>query len=128
MRYLVTRANLVKQETLSTIAQHLELGDILQLGKNALGSGAFRLPSILADGLEALLGAVYVDSGFVSAQQAIGFLYAHHFENLEDYGHKDAKTRLQEHLQAKHSSLPRYTLVNIPVWRVLPKFLRCCAR
>src|SRR5689334_21423347 len=65
------RANLVKQQSLYEIAQKLELSQFLRLGEGELKSGGFRRPSILADTLEALLGAIFLDSGFDSARDAI---------------------------------------------------------
>src|SRR3990170_8875247 len=70
------RANLVKQETLAELAHKLELGTYLRLGEGELKSGGFRRPSILADGLEALFGAVFLDGGFVAAQGVVRGLYA----------------------------------------------------
>lgn len=106
------RANLVRQETLAVLAQRLDLGAYLRLGEGELKSGGFRRPSILADGLEALLGAVFLDGGFAAAQSVIRGLYASLLEHLnpETLG-KDPKTLLQELLQGRKLPLPRYTVV-----------------
>src|SRR5512141_1042826 len=96
------RANLVRQETLAELAQRLELGNYLRLGEGELKSGGFRRPSILADGLEALIGAVFLDAGFSAAQIVIRALYASLFDRLDPRSPgKDSKTLLQERLQAR---------------------------
>lgn len=106
------RANLVRQETLAELAQELELGTYLRLGEGELKSGGFRRPSILADGLEALFGAVFLDGGFAAAQDVIRGLYAHLLEHLDPQAPgKDPKTLLQELLQARKIALPQYAVV-----------------
>jgi ribonuclease-3 len=106
------RANLVRQETLAELAQQLELGTYLRLGEGELKSGGFRRPSILADGLEALFGAVFLDGGFAAAQGVIRGLYAALLENLDPQTlGKDPKTLLQELLQARKLPLPQYAVV-----------------
>ena len=106
------RANLVRQETLAEIAVTLKLGDSLRLGEGELKSGGFRRPSILADGLEALIGAVFLDGGFAAAQGAIRGLYASLLEHLDPQTlGKDPKTLLQELLQARKIPLPQYAVV-----------------
>jgi len=106
------RANLVRQETLAELAQELELGSYLRLGEGELKSGGFRRPSILADGLEALFGAVFLDGGFAAAQGVVRGRYASLLEHLdpETLG-KDPKTLLQELLQARKLPLPQYAVV-----------------
>ncbi|MCX8565543.1 MAG: ribonuclease III [Glomeribacter sp. 1016415] len=106
------RANLVKQQSLYEIAQSLHLAEALRLGEGELKSGGSRRPSILADTLEAILGAVYLDGGFAAAQTVIENLYAPIVEqiNPETLG-KDAKTLLQESLQGRKVPLPHYTVV-----------------
>ena len=108
------RANLVNQETLSRIATSMDLGGQLRLGEGELKSGGFRRPSILADGLEAILGAVFVDSGFDRAAEVIRRIYVPLLEEL-DAGTpgKDAKTLLQEHLQGRRLALPQYNVVSV---------------
>ncbi len=106
------RANLVRQETLAELAQELELGTYLRLGEGELKSGGFRRPSILADGLEALFGAVFLDGGFGAAQGVIRALYASLLERIDPQTlGKDPKTLLQELLQARKIPLPQYAVV-----------------
>lgn len=105
------RANLVRQETLHRIAETLQLGSYLCLGEGELKSGGYRRPSILADALEALFGAVLLDSGFEPARALILRLYQPLLEQV-DPGKpgKDAKTALQELLQSRRRGLPQYVL------------------
>ena len=106
------RANLVRQETLAELAQKLELGTYLSLGEGELKSGGFRRPSILADGLEALLGAVFLDGGFGAAGDVVRGLYTPLLEHLDPQTlGKDPKTLLQELLQARKIPLPQYAVV-----------------
>jgi ribonuclease-3 len=106
------RANLVNQEALHQLSLSLNIGDALRLGEGELKSGGALRPSILADALEALLGAIYLDAGFVAAQVVIEKLYAPLLEKLKPgQFQKDAKTRLQEWLQGRKKALPRYHLL-----------------
>ncbi len=106
------RANLVKQQSLYEIAQKLELSQFLRLGEGELKSGGFRRPSILADTLEALLGAIFLDSGFNAARDVIRAFYIPILETVDPRTlGKDAKTLLQEFLQSKKISLPTYNVV-----------------
>lgn len=106
------RANLVKQQSLYEIAQRLELSQYLVLGEGEQKSGGFRRPSILADTLEALFGAIYLDGGFPAAQKVISSLYAPIMKTVDPKTlGKDAKTLLQEYLQSKKISLPVYSVV-----------------
>lgn len=105
------RANLVRQETLAEIAQKLGLGEQLRLGEGELKNGGFRRPSILADALEALFGAIFVDGGFERAEHAIRQLYEPFLASLDPHqSGKDAKTTLQEFLQGRRLALPQYLL------------------
>ena len=106
------RANLVRQEALAQVAQGLALGDHLRLGEGELKSGGFRRPSILADALEAVIGAIYLDAGFDAARMVIERLLQPLLEQLDprDSG-KDPKTALQELLQAQRQPLPQYALL-----------------
>ena len=108
------RSNLVREETLATLAQQLDLGSQLKLGEGELKSGGFRRPSILADALEALFGAILLDSGFAAAEQAVLNLYVPYLEKMDvqKLG-KDAKTLLQEYLQGKHMPLPAYSVIDM---------------
>jgi len=96
------RANLVKQQSLYEIAQRLELSHFLRLGEGELKSGGFRRPSILADTLEALFGAIFLDAGFDTACDVIRALYIPILDSVDPKTlGKDAKTLLQEYLQGK---------------------------
>ncbi|KJS64742.1 MAG: ribonuclease III [Comamonadaceae bacterium BICA1-1] len=107
-----TRANLVKQDTLHHLALGLGLPELLRLGEGEARSGGRQRPSILADALEALLGAVYLDAGFVSAEALVRRLYAGIDLRPGQGAHgKDAKTALQEWLQGRKMRLPLYTVV-----------------
>jgi len=106
------RANLVKQQSLYEIAQRLELSQFLRLGEGELKSGGFRRPSILADTLEALFGAIFLDAGFDAARDAIRALYIPILDTVDPKTlGKDAKTLLQEYLQGKKIALPQYNVV-----------------
>ena len=106
------RANLVKQQSLYEIAQRLELSQFLRLGEGELKSGGFRRPSILADTLEALFGAIYLDAGFDAARDVIYALYNPILDTVDPKTlGKDAKTLLQEYLQGKKIALPQYNVV-----------------
>lgn len=108
------RASLVKGEMLAEIAQELDLGDYLFLGQGELKSGGFRRASILADALEAIIAAVFLDSGFSESQKLILRLYQSRLEDKNlNHNPKDSKTQLQEFLQAKKQPLPQYSLVKI---------------
>lgn len=108
------RAHLVKEQTLSEIASSLNLGDYLKLGEGELKSGGFRRPSILADTLEAIIGAVYLDGGFASAEQMIARLFEPLMKGLDPKTlGKDPKTLLQEYLQGRKLPLPNYTVLSI---------------
>jgi ribonuclease-3 len=105
------RATLVSGETLGSIAGDLGLGEHLRLGPGELKSGGFRRISILADALEAMVGAIFLDSGFDGASAAVGRIIGQRLAQLpEAEALKDAKTRLQEILQARGLALPIYTL------------------
>ena len=106
------RANLVKQQSLYEIAQRLELSQCLRLGEGELKSGGFRRPSILADTLEALFGAVFLDAGFDAARDVIRAMYVPILQSVDPKTlGKDAKTLLQEYLQGKKIALPQYNVV-----------------
>lgn len=106
------RANLVKQQSLYEIAQRLELSQFLRLGEGELKSGGFRRPSILADTLEALFGAIFLDSGFEAARDVIRALYLPVLDHVDPRTlGKDAKTLLQEFLQGKKIPLPQYNVI-----------------
>lgn len=107
------RANLVRQETLHRLADGLKLGDYLRLGEGELKSGGHRRPSILADALEAVFAAVFLDAGFETAKTVIDRLYEASIASLDPArALKDPKTALQEWLQGKRMPLPRYSLAD----------------
>ncbi len=108
------RAFLVKGETLSEIATEIELSDYLYLGQGELKSGGFRRTSILADALEAIIAAVFLDNGFAASEKLILHLYQSRLQKEAlDENLKDPKTQLQEQLQAKKLPLPTYALVEV---------------
>ena len=106
------RANLVKQDTLHKVAVELGLPDLLRLGEGEAKSGGQKRPSILADALEAVLGAVYLDAGFEMASQLVRRLFKDVEINaqMQAIG-KDPKTELQEWLQGRKMNLPIYRVV-----------------
>jgi ribonuclease-3 len=108
------RARLVKKESLAAIARKLNLGSYLNLGAGELRTGGQSRDSILADALEALFAATYLDSGYQSAREVILKLYRKRIEELTpEMQGKDPKTRLQEYLQARKNPLPSYTIVAV---------------
>jgi len=108
------RAKLVREASLAEIAADLHLGDALKLGEGELKSAGWRRPSILADALEAIVGAVYLDGGFDAAQQVVALLYRDKLQTIDPKAiDKDAKSQLQEYLQSKKMDLPEYQVVSI---------------
>jgi ribonuclease III len=108
------RATLVSGESLAQIAGELKLGEHLRLGPGELKSGGYRRASILADALEALLGAIFLDSGFDAAAAAVARIMGPRLSELPAADSlKDPKTRLQEILQAHGLALPIYTLTAV---------------
>ncbi|KTT20917.1 ribonuclease III [Pseudacidovorax intermedius] len=106
------RANLVRQDTLHGIAQRLGLSSLLRLGEGEARSGGSARPSILADAVEALIGAVYLDAGFGPAQALVQRLYAEiEIDPRMSAAAKDPKTELQEWLQGHKMKLPAYRVV-----------------
>lgn len=105
------RANLVRQDSLHRLALSLTLGKYLRLGEGELKSGGSQRPSILADALEALFGAIWLDAGFDVASAVISSLYGDMLNAIvPGQPIKDAKTRLQEYLQGRRLPLPKYML------------------
>jgi ribonuclease III len=108
------RARLVSREPLAEVAAGLGLGAVLQLGSGELKSGGFRRQSILADALEALCGAIFLDGGHAAVEPVVARLFAGRIATLpEPAALKDAKTRLQEHLQSRSLTLPRYSVLGV---------------
>ena len=108
------RAGLVNREMLARVAANLELGSHLKLGEGEQRSGGAARPSILADAMEAVFGAVFLDAGFDAARRAIHAAYGDILDNpAGDVLAKDAKTSLQEWLQARRLPVPQYAVVAI---------------
>lgn len=108
------RAHLVRQETLVEIAQKLDVTQHLYLGDGELKSGGLSRPSILADVVEAIFGAVFCDAGFEAVNDVVKKLYAPILQSLDpNNAGKDPKTQLQERLQAEKIAVPKYEIHNI---------------
>lgn len=108
------RATLVCGRNLAKIAQRFNLGKHLLLGPGELKSGGHRRESILADAVEALLGAMYLESGLATCRDVVLNWFAEQLQTIKPgAGHKDPKTRLQEFLQARQLQLPVYDVVTI---------------
>lgn len=108
------RAGLVRGTTLAELARDFDLGDFLLLGSGELKSGGFNRESILADAVEAIIGAIYLDSGLDVVRARILEWYGDRLDGLQlDDVVKDAKTRLQEYLQKNQSRLPKYEVMEI---------------
>lgn len=105
------RANLVKQESLHGVALTLDLSAFIRLGEGEARSGGARRPSILADALEAVIGAIFLDGGFEPAQTLVRRLFRPLLEQPDLQSRaKDAKTELQEWLQGRRLAVPTYTI------------------
>ncbi|MCP4598884.1 ribonuclease III [Neptuniibacter sp.] len=108
------RARMVKGVTLSEVARELGLGDYLRLGSGELKSGGYRRDSILADAVEAIIGAIYLDSDMETARSYILSWFDERLKNLDmNESLKDSKTRLQEFLQSRRLPLPTYDLIKV---------------
>jgi ribonuclease-3 len=108
------RASLVKRETLAEVARELDIGDYLRLGSGELKSGGFRRDSILADALEAILGAILLDRGYAACHACIHQLFADKVDGLSSGDElKDPKTLLQELLQSRRLGLPVYEIISV---------------
>ncbi|MGO0306787.1 ribonuclease III [Endozoicomonas acroporae] len=109
------RARMVRGVTLAELGREFELGDFLRLGSGELKSGGFRRESILADAVEAIIGAIYLDAGMAVCHQRIRAWFTTRLDQLTttDEQNKDPKTRLQEYLQARQQSLPKYQVTDI---------------
>ena len=106
------RASLVRDESLAALALELGFGDHLILGSGEMKTGGHRRESILADALEAIFGAVFLDTGIEAARDVIERVFAARLENLPDVRDlRDPKTRLQEWLQCRKLPLPTYDLI-----------------
>ena len=108
------RARMVKGVTLAELARHFGLGDFLHLGSGEMKSGGHRRESILADTVEAIIGAIYLDSDMDTVKNKILQWYRSRLDQLSlDDPIKDPKTRLQEYLQANQQPLPKYDVLSI---------------
>lgn len=105
------RAALVKGVTLAEVAQELQLAEYLRLGPGELKSGGFRRESILADALEAILGAIYLDTGMAACKERILFWFESRLLSIAPGQQKDSKTLLQEYLQGLRLALPVYDVI-----------------
>jgi ribonuclease-3 len=107
------RAQLVKEASISELALALNVGDALKLGEGELKSAGWRRPSILADALEAIIGAVYLDGGFAAAEGLVLHLYNDKLSTIDPKAiDKDAKSLLQERLQGRKVAVPEYAVVH----------------
>ena len=107
------RARIVRGDTLAEMATQLKLGDYIKLGEGELKSGGYKRNSILANALEAIFGAIYLDGGFESCAKVIRHVCEPFIALLPEAGDlKDPKTRLQEWLQGKGYSLPEYSVLS----------------
>ena len=108
------RATLVREKTLAELAREFDLGEYLILGPGELKSGGFRRESILADTVEALIGAIFLDVGIEQSRTLLLQWYASRLDEIRPGAdQKDPKTRLQELLQGKRKPLPSYAVVKV---------------
>ena len=108
------RATLVNRETLADVARSLGLGELIHLGEGELKSGGWRRDSILANAVEALLGAIYLDGGIEACRRSVLCLLQSRLTTIDpDSTRKDAKTELQEFLQSRRRCLPEYKTMDI---------------
>lgn len=107
------RANFVNQQALHQLASVLGIGELILLGEGERKSGGHRRPSILANAVEAIIGAIYLESGFAMVEQIVAALYEPLIKQLgPDITSKDPKTRLQEFLQSRKIALPEYSVLS----------------
>lgn len=108
------RSSLVKRDTLAALARSLEIGSVLRMGAGELNAGGQERTSTLADTLEAIIGAIYLDAGFAATVQFIQRLYDEALQGLDPQQlDKDPKTRLQEQMQAQARPLPEYEVLSV---------------
>jgi len=121
------RSSLVKGEKLAKIGREIQLSDKLKLGTGELKSGGWRRDSILANTIEALIGAVYLDSDIESCRIFILDLYQHHLEDIDPSDiKKDPKSQLQEYLQSRNQDVPIYETVDESGTSHQPEFTVSC--
>ncbi|WP_166269063.1 ribonuclease III [Marinobacter caseinilyticus] len=108
------RARMVKGVTLAEIGREFELGQYLRLGSGELKSGGYRRDSILADAVESIIGAIYLDSNFDTCRSQVLRWFEQRLKNLNlQDTQKDPKTRLQEYLQSRQFPLPQYDVISV---------------
>lgn len=108
------RAGLVKGQTLAVVAREFDLGECLRLGSGEMKSGGHRRDSILADALEGVIGAIYLDAGMDVARSRVLAWFGTRLEAIDLHNtQKDPKTRLQEFLQSRQQALPRYEVISV---------------
>lgn len=108
------RSQLVKGDTLAELAREFELGDCLVLGEGEMKSGGHRRDSILADAVEAIIGAIYIEAGLDICRERVVSWYAGRLNELTlDTSAKDPKSRLQEFMQSQHQPLPEYRVIEV---------------
>ena len=108
------RSTLVKGDTLAELGREADVGELLKLGPGELKSGGHRRSSIIADAMEAILGAIYLEAGLDTTAEVILRLWQSRIDKLDPNEHpKDAKTRLQEFLQSRKLPLPVYEVIDI---------------
>jgi ribonuclease-3 len=108
------RAGLVRGTTLAELGRHFDLGEFLVLGSGELKSGGFNRESILADAVEAIIGAIYSDAGFLVTQERVLDWYSSRLDAMKENDNlKDSKTRLQEYMQKTQNRLPKYDVIEV---------------
>jgi ribonuclease-3 len=121
------RARMVKGVTLAEIGREFELGKYLRLGSGELKSGGFRRESILADAVESVIGAIYLDSDFHTCREQVLRWFDPRLKKLDlQDTQKDPKTRLQEYLQSRQYPLPRYDVMSVDGEAHSQTFHVCC--
>ncbi len=121
------RASLVKGKKLAEISREIQLSEQVKLGTGELKSGGWRRDSILADTLEALIGAIYLDSNIESCRNVILKIYQHHLDGIDPTNiKKDAKTQLQEYLQSQKQNRPDYKIISATGASHEPEFTVSC--
>lgn len=121
------RARMVKGVTLAEIGREFGLGDYLRLGSGELKSGGFRRESILADAVESIIGAIYLDSDFYTCREQVLRWFRERLARLDlQDTQKDPKTRLQEYLQSRQYPLPRYEVISVDGEAHQQTFHVCC--
>lgn len=121
------RARMVKGVTLAEIGREFGLGDYLRLGSGELKSGGFRRESILADAVESIIGAIYLDSDFYTCREQVLRWFRDRLARLDlQDTQKDPKTRLQEYLQSRQFPLPRYEVISVDGEAHQQTFHVCC--